>query len=465
VQPDGPSAFNWNTPIRISPHNPHTVLIGGRQLFISRNRGETFTMSKTLGRSIDPNTRTLLEQAYNRPSCGGNPGVPCILSKHDGLVGNEFGTIIEIAESPRAPGTIWVGTNDGNVQLTRDNGYTWTDVTKNVPGVGGKEYWVSGLEASNFDAGTAYISFDGHHSDDLKPYVFKTTDYGRTWTNAAGNLPIGNVNSIRQDPVNRNLLYAAAEFGFYISLDDGGSWHKFMPSLPIGRIDEIVVHPRDNDLVLAHHGRGIWIMDDITALQQMTPDALKAPATLFRPREAVLWRNDFRLSTEIPGQKWWRGDVAPRGTAIAYHLGSPAREAKITITSLANGNAVRTCAAPTAQGLNRFMWSLSGDPQPVTPEQIQQVEEQIKTAPEQFRPLLQQQLDQMRQQAKGGLSSCVAVDTGRGGRGGGGGGGGRGGGGGGGIGAGAYRVTLAVDGKDVASQTFSLVEDVWMHEK
>jgi len=462
VPNDGPSAFNWNTPIRISPHNPHTLLIGGRQLFISRNRGETFTMSRSLGRNIDPNTRTLLEQPYNRPSCGGgNPGVPCILSRNDGLVGNEFGTILEIAESPVVPGTIWIGTNDGNVQVTRDNGHTWTDVTKNMPEVGGREYWVSGVEASYFDLGTAYVSLDGHHSDDLEPYVFKTTDFGRTWTNISGNLPIGNVNSIRQDPVNRNLLYAAAEFGFYISLDDGGSWHTFMPNLPKGRIDEIVVHPRENDLVLAHHGRGIWIMDDITALQRMTPDALKAPATLFEPRDAVLWRNDFRLSTEIPGEKWWRGEIAPRGTAIAYYLGAPAREAKVTITSLTTGNAVRTCAGPTAQGLNRFQWTLAGDPPPVTPEQIQQLEQLVASGGGRGGvAAAQAQLDAARARAKGGLPPCTGGDAGRGGRRGGGGGGG-----GGGIGPGAYRVTLSVDGQDVGSHTFSLLEDVWMHEK
>ena len=323
---------------------------------------------------------------------------------------------------------------------------------------------MSGVEASYFDAGTAYVSFDGHHSDDLRPYVFKTTDYGKSWTNVSGNLPLGNVNSIRQDPVNRSLLYAAAEFGFYISLDDGGTWHKFMPNLPKGRIDEIVVHPRENDLVLAHHGRGIWIMDDITALQQLTPDALKAPATLFDPRDAVLWRNDFRLSTEIPGGKWWRGEVAPRGTAIAYYLGAPAREAKITITSLTSGNAVRTCAGTTTQGLNRFQWALAADQPPATPEQIQQLEQAVAGGGR-GGAAAQAQLDEARQRAKGGLAPCAGSGGGGGGRGGGGGGGGRGGGGGGGIGAGAYRVTLSIDGKDVGSQTFSVVEDIWMHDK
>jgi hypothetical protein len=148
----------------------------------------------------------------------------------------------------------------------------------------------------------------------MQPYVFKTTDYGRTWTSIKGDLPRGNVNSIRQDPRNRNLLYAPTEFGFFVSLDEGAHWSKFMPGLPAGRIDEVMVHPRDNDLILAHHGRGIWIMDDVSALQQLTPAMLNADtATLMRPREAVIWKADRMNQTEVPGNKWWEADPAPRG--------------------------------------------------------------------------------------------------------------------------------------------------------
>jgi hypothetical protein len=148
---------NWNTPIRISPHNSSTLLIGGTRLYISRDRGQTYTMSAPLGKKIDPGTRTLLEQPYNLPNCGPqNPGVKCILSKNDGYVANEYGTIIEIAESPVAPGVLWVGTNDGNLQMSKDGGFTWAEVGKNIPGGGTREYYVSGLEASWYDPGTAY---------------------------------------------------------------------------------------------------------------------------------------------------------------------------------------------------------------------------------------------------------------------------------------------------------------------
>src|SRR6185503_6665530 len=147
------------------------------------------------------------------------------------------------AESPLMPGVIWAGTDDGNIQLSRDGGYNWEEVGKNIPGVN-HEYYVSGLEASWHEAGTAYVALDGHRADDWKPYIFKTTDYGQTWTNVSGNLPaVGNVNSIRQDPVNQNLLFAPTEIGLYISLNDGQSWAAFMPGLPTGRVDEVLVHP------------------------------------------------------------------------------------------------------------------------------------------------------------------------------------------------------------------------------
>jgi photosystem II stability/assembly factor-like uncharacterized protein len=438
--------FNWNTPIRISPHNPQTLLIGGRQLFISRNRGETFSRSISLGKGIDPATRTLLEQPYNLPSCGrgAGPGAPCILSKNDGLVNNEFGTVIELAESPVTPGVIWAGTNDGALQISRDDGRTWTDAGANIPG-GTREYHVSGIEASWHDEGTAYVSLDGHWSDDLNPYVFKTTDHGATWRPVAGNLPRGNVNSIRQDPVNPNLLYAAAEFGFFISLDDGGTWHKFMPNLPNSRIDEVVVHPREHDLILASHGYSIWIMDDISALQAMTPETMQAAATLFAPRDAVMWRTDRRLSTEIPGDKWWEGENAPRGTAITYYLSRPANEALITITNTASGDAVRTCLGTTTEGVNRYQWTLTGNPGAGGGGGRGRGGRGAQAEPEQAAPA--------------GPQECASGGGGGGGRGGGGRGGG---GGGGGIGPGVYRVTLTIDGREAGSQTFRIVEDVWM---
>lgn len=419
-----PMQFNWNSPIRLSPHNTATLYLGGRSLFISRNRGETWVMTKEMGKGLNLNERSIMGVKYDTPGCGrgAGPGVPCILSKNDGYVANEYGTMTEMAESPVLPGILWAGTDDGNIQVSRDGGDTWEEVGKNIPGVDHESY-VSGIEASWYDAGTAYAALDRHRNNDLKPYVFKTTDYGKTWTNITGDLPVlGNVNSIRQDPVNKNLLYAPTELGFFVSLNDGKNWHKFMPNLPTGRTDDVLVHPRENDLILATHSRSVWIMDDVSALQNMTEEQLAKDAALFPTRDAVAWKQDRRIGTEIPGDKWWQGENAPRGTAIAYYMKSAGGDAKITITDTATGTEFRTQTAPSAAGLNRWQWDLCSTP--------------------------------------------IAAPQG-GGRGGGGGGGFGGGCQGGGRAAtpGVYKLTVNVGGKDIGSQTFKVLEDIWLNEK
>ena len=177
-------------------------------------------MTKELGKGVDLAMRSIMGASYGLPSCSGRgggagPGVACILAKGDGYGANEYGTMTEVAESPLVPGVLWAGTDDGNVQLSHDGGHTWEEVGHNIPGVN-HEYYVSGLEASWYDPATAFVALDGHRNDDLRPYVFRTDDYGKSWTPIAGNLPaVGNVNSIRQDPVNRDLLYAPTELGFY----------------------------------------------------------------------------------------------------------------------------------------------------------------------------------------------------------------------------------------------------------
>jgi hypothetical protein len=263
-------------------------------------------------------------------------------------------------------------------------------------------------------------ALDGHRNNDLKPYVFKTTDYGKTWTAVTGNLPHGNVNSIRQDPVNRNLLYALHEFGFFVSFDDGKTWKSFMPGLPKGRVDEVLVHPRDGDLVLASHGRGIWIMDDITPLQQMTAETQAKDAVLFPPRDAIMWKADRLNVTEIPGSRFWEGDVAPRGTAIAFYLKQDAPDVKITITDTVTGQAFRNITMKGEKGLNRVQWNLAGDPPP--------------------------------QQA--GQPNAAQFQGGRGG-----------GGGGNQARVGVYRVTLTVGGKEVGTQTVRVLEDIWLKDR
>ena len=408
--------WNWNTPFILSPHNPDVVYAGGNRLFRSMNRGETWTMSPDLTKNVDRDEVELMGQANSLPRCNRmDRGEECILSRNDGV--SRYGTIVSVAESPVVPGLLWVGTDDGNVQFSRNGGSSWVEVGRHIPG-GTMGYYVSRVEASHFDAATAYVSLDGHRSDDLRPHVFVTRDHGVSWESISSNLPeYGNVNTVRQDPVNSRLLYAGTEFGFFVSLDEGGTWRPFMSGLPVVRVDDVVVHPRDGDLVLATHGRSVMIADDITALQQFTDEVAEAPAHLFEPRDAVRWRQDPRRSRSVTGSKVLRGDNAPAGVAIQYWLAEASGDVSITVSRADTGELFRDLEAVGNSGINRVRWNLRGNP---------------------------------REGSGGGF-----------------------GGGGGGFGGGRqgpmaepglYRVSLSVDGREFAT-TVRVLEDVWMDQR
>ncbi len=341
--------FFWNTPTVLSPHNPSTVWVGGNRLFKSVNRGDTYTMTPDLTRNLSRFTRPIMGVAGDAP----------MASKHDGVATTSV--LTTVAESPVVPGVVWAGSNDGNLQVSRDGGATWKNVAANVTGVP-DETFVARVEPSHFDAGTCYVVFDGHRTDDHKPYVVVTKDYGETWASIAGNLPSGNANVLREDPKNRNLLYLGTEYALYVSLNGGKEWKPFMTGLPTVRIDDILVHPRDNDLIVGTHGRSIWILDDITPLQQLTDAAMAADVTLLTPRPAVAWRTDTTQSITVGGNKYFRGDNPAPGTAISYYLKSvPAGDVKITISDI-TGRVVREMAGTKDAGLNRVPWNLRGNP-------------------------------------------------------------------------------------------------------
>ena len=345
--------FNWNTPFALSPHNPSLVWLGGNRLFKSYNRGDTWIATADLTKQIDRNKVELL----------GVPGDRTMLSKNDGVV--SYSTIVSLSESPLLPGVVWVGTDDGLVQVSRDGGTTFTEVGKGLPGLPATHlYWISRIDASHFDAATAYVSVDGHRNDDLKPYLFVTRDYGKTWQSIVGNLPAsGNIQVVREDPKNRSLLYVGTEFGLFVSFDGGKEWQKFMNNLPTARVDDILVHPRDNDLIVATHARGIWIADDISPLQQM-PAADGQDAVLFDVRPAVAYLNDQQSGQQVGGQKVFVGENPEPGAAINYYLTAPATgEVKITIAD-ATGRVVRTLDGTKTQGVNRVMWNLRPGPPP-----------------------------------------------------------------------------------------------------
>jgi photosystem II stability/assembly factor-like uncharacterized protein len=343
--------FFWSTPFMLSHHNPDVIYLGGDRLFKSTNRGGTWMASADLTNNVGRNDRPIM----------GVEGSAPMASKHDGAA--SYSNIVTIGESPLTPSVVWAGTNDGNVQVSRDGGLTFTNVVGNVKGVP-KETHVSRVEPSHFEAGRCYVTFDGHRTDDHRPYVFVTRDFGATWTPLAGNLPMGNVNVIREDPKNPNLLYLGTEYAFYISLNGGKEWKRFMTGLPTVRIDDILVHPRDNDLIVGTHGRSIWLIDDVTPLQQLTDAVATTDAHLFPPRPAIRWMGDIQQATGAGAAKHFRGQNPPGGTAISYYLKSPpAGDVKITISTV-TGQVVRELEGTKNVGINRVQWNLQPNPPP-----------------------------------------------------------------------------------------------------
>ncbi len=345
--------FNWDMPIHLSPHNPRTLYAGANKLFKSVDRGETWTASLDLTKQVDRSKLPIM----------GVDGKAPMASKHDGL-GN-YSNITTIGESPVLPGVLWVGTDDGTVQLSKDGGATWSSVAKNMPGITSDYPHISRVEPSHFDAATCYLTIDNHRNDDLKPYVFMTRDYGATWTSITSNLPvIGNVNVIREDAKNKSLLFAGTEFGLYVSLNGGAEWKRFMTGLPLVRVDDILIHPRDHDVIVGTHGRGIYICDDITPLQQLNEKVMLAEAHLFDVRPGTQWLSDVTLSRATGGQKNFRGQPPQPGTAISYQLKAvPAGDVKITISDI-TGKVVRNITGTKEVGFNRVQWNLRGDPPP-----------------------------------------------------------------------------------------------------
>ncbi len=348
--------FYWNTPLVMSPHNPRVLYVGGDRFFKSLDRGDTWTASVDLTKKVDRNQLSIMGVKGSEP----------MASKNDGYT--SFSYIVVIAESPAVPGIIWIGTDDGTVQISRDGGSTWTNISKNVPILAdkaGEMYHISRIEPSRTDAGTAYLAVDGHRFDDMKPYLYITHDYGATWSSVVGDLTSGPVNVIREDPKNKDLLYVGTDFGLFISLDGGHQWKPFMSGLPMLRIDDILVHPRDNDLIVGTHARGIYILDDITPLQQLSRSkVLDKDVFLFDVRPATEWLNDARLSRYSGGAKNFRGANPAPGTAISYYLkDAPSGDVKITISDYA-GKVVRNIVGTKEVGINRFQWNMRGDPPP-----------------------------------------------------------------------------------------------------
>ncbi|MGH9730677.1 MAG: hypothetical protein ACRD4A_03180, partial [Candidatus Acidiferrales bacterium] len=364
VPPEGqpPYRFNWNSPLLVSTKDHNTIYYGGNFLFKSTDRGDTWKrLGGDLTTGVDRNTLPILGQLPSKDT----------QSLYDGV--EWYPTITTIDESPVNASVLWVGTDDGNLQVSRDGGQSWKNVVDRVPGVP-KGTYVTRVVASKEGDGTAYVTFDGHRSNDFHVYLFKTTNYGQTWKSISAGLPesTGTVHVIREHPDDPNMLFVGMEFGAYFSLDGGGHWNKLGMGLPTVPVDDIQIQPRENDLILATHGRSIYILDNITALQHLNDKVLGEDLHLFPIRDTIAWR--IYQNRWFDAQQVFLGPNPPDGASIDFYLkAKPAKDQKIKITVLdSSGKTVReiTDAKPGA-GINRVNWDLRYDP-PVkpTPEQL-----------------------------------------------------------------------------------------------
>ena len=327
--------FNWSSPFIISSHDSKKVLFGSNHLFQSYDRGDSWKI-------ISPDLTTNDKELRNTSDGGG------LTNSNTG--GENHFTIITISDTPLDTNLIWIGTDDGNIQITRDNGINWENVRKNIKGVPSKT-WVSRVEASKHKEGRAYVTFDNHRFDDNKPYVFMTDDYGKSWTNISANLPLDySVYVIKEDYIDENLLFVGTEKSVYFTINRGKNWDKLGTKLPSVAIHDLVIHPRDGDLIAGTHGRSIWILDDISPLRKLD----KKSNNLTPIRIATKW---IKINT---GRKQpffeFRGENPPNGSIINFYS-SNNYKGKLTVTNISGLN-VYSKPISFNKGINRFIWPL-----------------------------------------------------------------------------------------------------------
>ena len=340
--------FNWNTPLHASPTQRGTLYIGAQFLFRSRDRGDSWER-------ISPDLTTNDPARQKQEQSGG--------VTIDNSSAEMHTTIYSISESPKDARVLWVGTDDGNLQLTRDGAATWTNVVANVPGLPARS-WVSWVEASRFDPAVAYAAFDRHMDGDVTPWVYRTGDFGRTWTRivAPAQGVRGYAHCIKEDVVQPSLLFLGTELGLWISADGGKAWAEFKGGdFPSVAVREVQVHPREHDLVIATHGRGIWIVDDITPLRALSAELLAREAA-FVPGRPVQQRLQARGGW-VEGDAAFVGENPPGGAVITYYQRTRHLFGAIKLEVLdASGAVLETIPATKRRGLNRVSWSMQAKP-------------------------------------------------------------------------------------------------------
>jgi photosystem II stability/assembly factor-like uncharacterized protein len=300
--------FQWNSPVAISAHDHKTIYYGGNYLFKSTDRGDSWTrLGGDLTTGVDRNKLQIFGKTPDKNT----------LSRHDGV--EEYPTITTLSESPVTANVLWAGTDDGNLQVTRDGGKTWKNVAPRVPGVP-KGTYVNRVVASKYAEGAAYAAFDGHRTDDYNVYLFVTADYGESWKAIRNGIPdsAGTVHVVREHPKSANLLFAGTEFGLWVSWDHGANWVALKNNFPTVPVDDIEIQAEQNDLVLATHGRSIWIFDDLTPIEKFDAGVASSDITFFSPRTATLF--DLRQRVWFAGQKRFTAKNPPYGAILNYYL-------------------------------------------------------------------------------------------------------------------------------------------------
>ena len=342
--------FNWNTPIHLSPNQAGTIYLGGQFLFRSRDHGESWDR-------ISPDLTTNDPARQHQENSGG-----LTLDNSDA---EKYETIYTISESPKDANTIWVGTDDGNVQITRDGGKHWANVVKNIPGLP-PNTWVSTIEASHFDPATAYATFDGHAAGDMKTYVYRTADSGKTWTSLVTPEISGYAHVVREDLVNKNLLFVGTEFGLFLSIDGGAHWAQFKGSLPNVAVRDLAIQPRESDLLVATHGRGIYILDDLTPIRALTPEILAKDFAMLPARSSVLAL--AASEQRFDGDSEFVGRTLPEAASIVYYQKKRHIFGDLRIEIYdEKGTLLTSLQGDKRKGLNRLPWPERAKPPKMPP--------------------------------------------------------------------------------------------------
>ena len=362
--------YNWSSPLVMSPHDPSHIFVGANHLFKSMDKGETWSI-------ISPDLTTNDPVKKKRGVSGG------ITPDNSGA--EYHCAIFTISVSPMSEDLIWIGTDDGNVQVTSDGGDLWSNVRTNIPEVP-EGMWVSRIEASHFDPDRAYVSFDGHRSDNFESWLFATNDRGKTWERITNGFDDGEViRVVREDHNNPNLLFAGTETGVWYSLNQGIDWNRLRLNMPTVSVYDLKIHPRDNDLIVGTHGRSIWILDDISFLQQWNEDVAKSGVHLFDQKDNTVWNNVSRGGQR--GHFWWAGDNPatiintsniPRArfenhAAITYYAGSSNQnDLKLELNNMINTQS-QSISVPASSGFHRIIWNREFEAKAYSPSEEEEL--------------------------------------------------------------------------------------------